>query len=263
MGVFRTGDLSSRFLRVWQRNFTVYKKNWKIGFIPPILEPIFYIVAFGIGLSMMIKEFSYRGEPISYTAFIAPALVAVNIMNSAFFENTYNSFVRMYYQKTFAAMLTTPLSLPEVISGEILWGATKSVIGTLVMQAVLTCFGLINYPEGLILPFIALLGGLTFGSLGMFFTAKVPSIDVFNLPIFLFITPMFLFSGTFFPLENLPGWAQLLALFLPLTHLVNLTRSCALGFFPVDLLWSLGYLLMLGLIVFPLAVRGMEKRMIL
>jgi lipooligosaccharide transport system permease protein len=88
MGVFRTGNLSSRFLRVWQRNFTVYKKNWKIGFIPPILEPIFYIAAFGIGLSMMIKEFSYRGEPISYTAFIAPALIAVNIMNSAFFENT-------------------------------------------------------------------------------------------------------------------------------------------------------------------------------
>lgn len=262
MGIFRTGKLTLRFLRVWQRNFTVYQKNWKISFIPPVLEPIFYILAFGVGLSVMIQEFTYRGEPISYTSFIAPALIAVNAMHSSFFENTYNSFVRMYFQKTFAAMLTTPLSLPEVISGEILWGATKSVIATLVMQTVLSCFGLVSYPGGFILPLIALIGGLTFGSLGMFFTAKVPSIDVFNLPIFLFITPMFLFSGTFFPLENLPAWAQKVAWGLPLTHLVNLTRGATLGRFTPDLLLSCAYLLILTLVVFPLAVRGMEKRMI-
>ena len=93
---------------VWLRNWTVYRQNWKIGFLAPLLEPLFYLLAFGYGLSALVGRIRDQGAEVSYTAFIAPALIAINIMNNAFFENTYSSFVRMYYQKTFDAMMATP-----------------------------------------------------------------------------------------------------------------------------------------------------------
>ena len=122
--------ISKRFLRVWQRNLTVYQKIWKISFVPPLFEPLFYLLAFGIGFGALVGKIKYQGLEVSYLVFIAPALLAINIMNNAFFENTYASFVRMYHQKTFDAMLATPLSIDEIITGEIIWGATKYVIAT-------------------------------------------------------------------------------------------------------------------------------------
>ena len=254
--------ISKRFLRVWQRNLTVYKKTWKVSFLPPLLEPLFYLLAFGFGLSSLVGQVPYQGEKISYVSFIAPALIAINIMYNAFFENTFSSFVRMYYQKTFNAMMATPLSLEEIITGEIVWGATKSVLATVVMMAIISLFGYIKYPEGLIIIPLAFLGGLAFGSIAMFFTGIVPSIEVFNLTIFLFITPMFLFSNTFFPNENLPLWAQKFSLLLPLTHLVELVRSFSFGTLTISLLWNIAYLLIFCSIFFPLAVYKMHKRLI-
>jgi lipooligosaccharide transport system permease protein len=254
--------ISRRFIRVWQRNLTVYQKMWKILFLPPLLEPLFYLLAFGVGLGVLVGGIYYGGAQVSYVAYIAPALIAINIMSNAFFENTYASFVRMYYQKTFDAMMATPLSLEEIITGEIMWGATKSLIATAIMQTVVSLFGLIQYPGGLLILPLAFVAGIAFGSVGMFFTSIVKTIDMFNLPIFLFVTPMFLFSGTFFPLDNLPLWAQQLAILFPLTHLVKLTRALSLGLIGPDLLWSCAYLLLFCVIWFPLAVNRMHRRLI-
>jgi len=254
--------ISRRFIRVWQRNLTVYQKTWKISFLPPLLEPLFYLLAFGVGLGVLVGKVVYHSSEVSYVAFIAPALIAINIMYNAFFENTYASFVRMYYQKSFDAIMATPLSLEEIITGEIIWGATKSVIATLIMLGVISLFGLISYPQGLLTIPLAFLGGIAFGSIGMFFTGIVPTIEIFNLPIFLFITPMFLFSGTFFPVENLPFWAQKLSILFPLTHLVNLSRSFSFGIIDTRLLWDVAYLLVFCLIFFPLAIFVMHRRLI-
>jgi lipooligosaccharide transport system permease protein len=262
MSLMPSMRVSRRFLRVWQRNLKVYQKMWKILFLPPLLEPLFYLLAFGVGLSVLIGSVRYHGSDVSYIGFIAPALIAVNMMYNAFFENTYASFVRMYFQKTFDAMMATPLSLEEIITGEIVWGATKAVIATAIMQAVVSLFGLIQYPEGLLLIPLAFLSGIGFGSIGMFFTGLVKSIEMFNLPIFLFITPMFLFSGTFFPLENLPLWAQKFAILFPLTHLVKLTRAFTFGWISADLLWSCAYLLLFCVIWFPLAILKMRHRLV-
>ncbi len=256
------GDISWRFMRVWQRNLVVYRKIWLVNFLPPLLEPLFYVLAFGMGLSALVGEVHYAGTPIPYIAFIAPAFIAVTIMQNGFFETTYASFVRMYYQKTFDAIMATPLSLEEVITAEIVWGATKSVIAAVVMQAVLSAMGLIHYPEGLLVIPLAFLGGIAFGTIGMFFTGVVPTIDMFNLPVFLFITPMFLFSGTFFPVEQLPSWAQRLALVFPLTHLVRPVRHFCLGITDVSVLWSLLYLAVFCLVFFPLALYVMRRRLV-
>jgi lipooligosaccharide transport system permease protein len=256
------GDVSYRFIRVWQRNLTVYRKTWKIGFVPPLLEPLFYLLAFGAGLGALVTAVPYRGEAVSYVRFIAPALVAVTIMFNAFFENTYASYVRMYYQKTFDAIMATPLSLEDVIVGEITWGATKSMIAATLMLAVLTPFGLVAQPHGLLIIPLAFLGGLAFGSVAMVFTGIVPNIEVFNLPVFLFVTPMFLFSGTFFPLDNLPAWAQGVALAFPLTHLVRLVRSLAFAALEARLFLDLGYLAAFTLVCLPLAIARMRRRLI-
>lgn len=248
--------------RVWRRNFIVYLQNWKIRFMAPILEPLFYLVAFGYGLSALVGSIRENGVEVSYTTFIAPALIAINIMNNAFFENTYGSFVRMYYQKTFDAMMATPLTVNEIIAGEIVWGATKSAIATMIMMAVISAFGLIDYPAGLLLVPLAFLGGMAFGAVGMYFTAITGHIDLFNLPFFLFITPMFLFSGTFFPIENLPEWAQVIAMALPLTHLVSIARSLCYSRFDGMMLWQLSYLMVFLVVFFPLALYKMRWRLI-
>jgi lipooligosaccharide transport system permease protein len=255
-------NISVRFIRIWQRNLTVYRENWKINFLPPLLEPLFYLVAFGIGFSGLIGNITYASRETSYVRFIAPALVAINIMNNAFFENTYGSFVRMYYQKTFDAMMATPLNAEEIITGEIVWGATKAAIGTVIMLTVISLFGLVSYPMGLLIVLVSFMGGIAFGSVAMFFTGIVARIELFNLPIFLFITPMFLFSGTFFPITGLPLWAQYFALLLPLTHLVNLVRALSLGIFNSGALIGLCYLVVFCLIMFPLAIFKMRKRLI-
>lgn len=255
--------LTLRFLRVWRRNWLVNLPSWHISFLVPLLEPILYVTAFGIGFRMLIPEVVYCGRSCSYVAFMAPALIATSIMYNAFFETTFTSFVRMYYQKTFDAILTTPISLDEVITGEIVWGATKSVMAASIMLLVLTAFGLVKMPQGLLILPVALLGGLAFGSIGMVFTSVVRHIDLFNLPIFLFVTPMFLFSGTFFPVDTLPPWAQQAARAFPLTHLVALTRGLSFGTIALhDALASTGYLLAFTAVVFPLALAGMRRRLV-
>jgi lipooligosaccharide transport system permease protein len=255
-------SITWRFIRVWQRNWDVYIKTWKINFLPPILEPIFYLLAFGAGLGYLVGRLNFAGRMISYVAFIAPGLLAINIMQNAFFETTYASYVRMYYQKTFDAIMATPLTVEEVILGEIIWGASRSLMATVLMMIILTFFGLLSYPWSLGILLISMLGGLAFAAAGMCFTALMPNIESFNLPVFLFITPMFLFSGTFFPLDQLPFWAKILAWVFPLTHVVELTRALALNVLFPQLLWSLLYLLIFCLITLPLAIRLMVRRLI-
>lgn len=260
--MIRMSNISWRFLSVWRRNLIVYRKIWKVNFLVPLLEPAFYILAFGLGFQGLIGELSYGGTSLTYTQFMAPALIAISIMYNSFFETTYASFVRMYYQKTFDGMMTTPLSLEEIILAEIVWSATKAAAAALLMSLVLGLFGFVAFPLGLLVVPLAFLGGLAFGAIGMFFTGITPSIDMFNLPIFLFITPMFLFSGTFFPVGGLPSWAQSAALLFPLYHLVELTRYCCLGRMETNPLLSLGYLLVFMLIFLVLALTSMRRRLI-
>jgi len=260
--MIRSDVFSWRFLQVWRRNLVVYQKIWKVNFLTPLFEPLFYILAFGLGFSGLIGGVHYGAKELSYTAFIAPALIATAVMWNAFFETTYGSFVRMYYQKTFDGMLATPLSLEEIIIAEIFWSATKSVGAATIMLMVLGLLGFVALPSGLLLIPVALIGGLAFGAVGMFFTGVTPTIDMFNLPIFLFVTPMFLFSGTFFPVSNLPGWAQPAALAFPLYHLAELARRFSIGTCETAPIISIVYLVLFSLFFTVLALAVMRRRLI-
>lgn len=244
---------------VWRRNLDVFAKTWKVNLLVPALEPVLYLLALGFGVGYYIAEV----DGVPYIRFIAPALVSVSVMNASFFECTYGSYVRMYYQKTFDAVIATPVSLEEVIAGEILWGATRSVISASLILPVLVLFGVADLPTSLLLIPFAFPAGLLFASIGMCFTAVIPNIESINYPAFLFITPMFLFSGTFFPLSLLPAPLQTLALAaLPLTHVVNVCRALTLAAGLDLLLLGLLWIAAVTPVAFLLALRMMKKRLI-
>ena len=254
--------ISFRFRHVWIRNLITYRRIWKINFLVPLFEPAFYILAFGLGFSGLIGGVDYAGRQLAYTQFMAPALVATACMRNAFFETTYTSFVRMYYQKTFDGMLATPISLEEIIVAEIVWAASKAAAAVGLMLAVLIPLGYAAFPGALLCIPLAFAGGLAFAAIGMFFTGLIPTIDMFNLPVFLFITPMFLFSGTFFPISGIPDWAGFISLLFPLYHLVELTRFLCIGTMESNPALNLGYLAVFTLVFGYLALLTMKQRLI-
>ena len=263
---FTIPKLTYRVWMVWRRNFDVFTKTIAVNFIPSLLEPILYLLAFGYGLGGFIP--SIRGQ--SYISFIAPALVAISVMNGSFFECTFGSFVRMYFQKTFDAIVATPVSVEEVVAGELLRGATRATINTTIVLSVVAAFGLISSPLFLLVIPFAFFGGLMFASIAMCFTSLAPNIDFFNFPSFLFLTPMFFLCGTFFPLTSLPTAAQGTALaVLPLTHVVNIVRGLVagklepiLGLNPsMLLLVSFIWIITVTIFFFILSINLMKKRL--
>jgi len=254
---FTLPELTYRVWKVWRRNFDVFMKTYKVNFFPPMLEPIFYLLGFGLGLGAYISGSIPGGSLIK---FIAPGLVSMSIMYSSFFECTYGSFVRMYYQKTFDAIIATPISMEEVIAGELLWGATRSLISSSIVLCVVAAFGLITSPLTLLIPLVAFCGGLMFSGIAMCFTSLAPNIDFFNYPAFLFITPMLLLGGTFFPL---PQAAQLPAtIFLPLTNIVLLNRGLMFGNLQISLLTNVAWIISVTLFFFVLSINAMKKKLI-
>jgi lipooligosaccharide transport system permease protein len=263
---FSIPRLTYRVWKVWRRNFDVFTKTIRVNFLPSLLEPILYLLAFGFGLGGFIP--SIQGQ--SYIAFIAPALVSISVMNGSFFECTFASFVRMYFQKTFDAIVATPVSVEEVVAGELLWGATRATFNTTIVLAVVAAFGLVSSPLFLLVIPLAFFGGLMFASMAMCFTSLAPNIDFFNFPSFLFLTPMFFLCGTFFPLTSLPYAAQGIAMaVLPLTHVVNLTRGLVsghlesiLGLNPAALIAiSFTWIIGITLFFFVLCINLMKKRL--
>lgn len=261
-------NIDSGALMVWRRNADVFFKTWKTNFLPSILEPLLYLVALGAGLGGLIVGLQYAGQDIDYVRFLAPGLVAISIMYGGFFECTYGSFVRMHYQKTFDAIVATPVSLEDVIAGEILWGATKSFVNSTIVLMVIEIMGLTFFPAVLFaeptvlaVPFLAFLGGLMFSSIAMIFTAVVPNIDSFNYPFYLLVTPMFLLGGTFFPISQL-GAAEPIAYVFPLTHISILVRDMSLGLVGWIDLAALAYVIIATVVTFIPAVYLMRKRLV-
>jgi len=257
--IFSIPNVTRRAGIVWYRNLVVFVRTWQVNFFPPLVEALLYLFAIGIGIGTYVQQI----DGIPYINFIAPAILAIAVMNSAFFECTFGSFVRMYYQKTFDAMIATPLSIEDVIAGELLWGATRSVIYVLIMLPVLAVFGVVSLPLAVLTIPLAFLGGLMFAGVAMCFTSVTPGIDTLNYPSFLFITPMALFSGTFFPLTLMPAFLQYIALaVLPLTHLVAIMRMLTLPSLSWTLLLNLAWIAVITAITCIISINLMRKRLI-
>ena len=246
-----------RAFRVWQRNSMVYTKLYKSSIVLNFVEPTLYLIALGLGLGAFVKEIN--GVP--YINFIAPGIIASSSMFAATFECTYGTYVRMTYQKTFDAILATPVNLDDLVAGELMWAATKSTFYGAIIMIVISLFGLVDSALIIFIIPVLFLSGLLFAVISMIFTAIVPGIDSFNYFYTLFMTPMFLFSGIFFPLNNLPPVVSKIAFFTPLYHLVNVCRSFASGALSRitgDIIWIFVAVILLA----PYSFRLMRKRVI-
>jgi len=245
-------------LRMWQRNWTIFRKIFWLAIAPTFFEPFIYLVALGFGLGAFIQQI----QGISYIQFLAPGLLASTVLFGSSFETTYDSFVRMKYERVYDAVLATPLNIEDVIGGEILWGATRGYLNALIFLAVIAIFGLVESPAAILLIPLLFVFSLLFAVIGMIFTALVSNIALFNYYFTLFITPLFLFSGIFFPISALPLWAQILALFSPLYHVVVVSRGLVLGNLDIDVLISITVTLILTLVLFLIPIALMKRRLI-
>jgi len=200
-------SVSYRSIRIWQRNRDVFVRLWQSEIPGSLAEPVFVLLAMGVGLGTYVQ----LGGRQEYIEFIAPGIVAGYAMFSASFETTYGSFFRMKTQKTYDAIISTPVSIEDVVAGEILWGATRAVITAIFIMAVAAAFGLVSSAWALMAFPIAFISGLVFASIGLFFTSVAPAIHTFNYYFTLFLTPIFFFSGIFFPLDSFSPLVQDLA----------------------------------------------------
>ncbi|MDX2270531.1 MAG: ABC transporter permease [Cyanobacteriota bacterium] len=246
MGAGQSWDMWGVY-SVWRRHAKVYQKTWLVNFLPPVTEPLVYLLAFGYGLTPMVGSLTYLGQEVSYLSFMAPGMIAVAVLFQAFFEGAYGSFIRLHYQRTWHALLTAPMGYAQVFVGDWLWATTRGLISGLITAMVTVLLGL--YPwTGLLgsLPFL-LLGSLLFAAMGLLTTGLVETIDQVNVPIFTLVVPMFVLCGTYFPRDNLPLWLKGLTACLPLSGLVDCLRW-PLGLdatWPLQLFWLIGLMALL------------------
>ena len=248
---------SWRFIRVWQRNRDIFFRLWHSEAPGAVAEPIVILLAMGLGLGAYVGMVDGQ----KYIEFIAPGIIAAYAMFSASFECTYGSFIRMEFQKTYDAIIATPLSVEDVIAGEIFWGATRSLMTGTVILTIAAAFQLVSSPWALLIPALCFLEGIMFASLAILFTSFAPAIYSFNYYFTLFITPMFFFSGVFFPLSSFTPIVQTLSWIAPLTPVVRLSRALVNGEIQLDLLWALALIVALAILFFSISLVTMRRRL--
>jgi len=260
--LWHTPDLSSGAIHVWQRNLDVFRRIWRTESLGIGLEPWVVIIAMGFGLGRFVD----LGGGEEYIQFLAPGLLAMFPMFAAIFECGWGGFMRLEMHRTYEAVLTTPASVDDLVTGDILWGTTRSTFNATYIVVVL----LVLHPWAqaidsawviLVLP-VALLQGLLFSSLAMCFAALARAMSHFGYLFNLVVMPMFWLSGGFFPLENLPEWAQRVAWFVPLVHSVELNRAALEGNLHAGLWIDVAWLAVGSWVFYRLALALMRRRLI-
>ncbi|MBS1214008.1 MAG: carbohydrate efflux transporter, permease protein NodJ family [Proteobacteria bacterium] len=214
-----------RWLAVWRRNALVWRKSARTALLGGFAEPLFYLFALGYGLGSLIGEV----EGVSYVAFLTAGILSTSSMNAATFEGLYLAYTRMEVMKTWDGMLAAPLSISDVVMGEVLWMGTKSLISSALILLVTAAVGLAAGWQSLwVLP-VAFLSGLCFGSMALVVTSFARRYDFFVYYITLVITPMVLLGGVFFPSATLPEPVRIGSALLPLHHVVELIRPLVSG----------------------------------
>ena len=216
----RRDHAALRWLAVWQRNLLVWVKLLGPAMLYNVGEPLLYLLALGYGLGALVGEV----DGLSYPVFLASGIVSSSAMMTASFEGMYSAYTRMDVQKTWDAILATPLEVRDVVLGETLWAGTKSLISVAAILVVAAALGLVHsWGVLLILP-VVLLTGVCFAALALVVTAFARNYDFFLYYTTLVITPMMLFSGVFFPMEGMPVILRWAVQALPLSHAVEIVR---------------------------------------
>ncbi len=243
---------------VWLRHGLVFARLWRLALTWILVEPLFVLTAMTLGVGRLVGDV----EPgLSYAAFVAPGVIIGNAMFHAIFTASWDLYHRVSGGQC-EAQLTAPVTITEIALGEMAWATTRALLTTASVGAVAALMGQFDSPWAASILIAAFLVGLEFGALGMIFAAVSPNTHMLSLVFTVIATPMFFFSGGFFPIENLPGWLQPVAWALPLTPGVHLARGFATGEFSITHLWSALYMLGFTAAVFPVSVFLLKRRLI-
>jgi lipooligosaccharide transport system permease protein len=255
-------DLSIGAVRVWQRNRDVMLRLWRTEMLGVAVEPWILILALGLGLGRFVELDSGQ----RYVSFLAPGLIGVFPMFAAVFECAWGSYVRLELQGTYRAIIATPVSVDDVITGDILWGTTRSVFNASYILLVVVLLDpwldtVDSFWAVLVLP-MAVIPGVLFSSISIAFASLARAMSQFSYFFNLIVNPMFWVGGAFFPFEELPGWVQTVGWFIPLTHAVNIYRGLMTGDLEWVMILNLLWLVVATAIFYWLALAGMRRRLI-
>ncbi len=245
-------------LKMWERDRRAFRKVFWVSMVPTFFGPLILMLSLGTGVGTLVS--SVQG--LTYQQFIAPGLLASSAMLGATYSCTYDCFVRLKYQKVYDAILATPLNIEEIVTGELFWGATRGLLGAGAFLLVITAFGLAKSPLALATLPLLFIVGLMFAVLGMTFTALISDVSLFTHYFTMFVTPLFLFSGIFFPVQNLPSWAAGLIEATPLLHCVRATRCLLNSQVTGQFWWDILYVLAVTLIFFMASIYLMRRRIV-
>lgn len=246
------------WLPVWQRNLRVWRKMALPSLLNQFGEPLLYLLALGYGLGSLVGEL---GE-MSYVVYLASGIVCSSAMITASFESTYSAYTRMVPQRNWQAMLAAPLDVNDIVLGEVVWAATKSLFSAIAILIVATLLGAVGSWGALLAIPVGFLTGLCFASLGMVVTGLAKNYDLFLIYNTMVITPMLLLSGVFFPLERMPEYIQLGANLLPLTHAVAIVRPLVTGTTIDALELHLAVVLLYATVGFAVATWLLRRRLL-
>lgn len=242
---------------IWMRNFLQFRKTWMVSLFWIVIEPLFVLLALGYGLGSYIPQV----EGASYIEFFFPALICNSVMMVSFFECSYASFTKLSYSHVFRTALLAPMLPIHILSGEVLWGATKGLLSAIGVLLVASFFGAVgSFKIIFALPVLFLLG-LLFAMFGMLITSLVRNYDQIIYPSSGLIIPLSLFSGTYFPLTSLPAFFQVITFLSPLTHAVSATRSIQQGKISAFLVVNILALILFLYICQRLTAKHFEKRL--
>jgi len=258
MKLWRIPAVRPGALAVWRRNMLVWRKLMGPAILMNFGEPTLYLLGLGFGLGHFVGEMA--GMP--YLAFLASGIIASSAMTTASFEGMYSVFTRMVPQKTYEAILATPLEVDDILAGEMLWCATKSVFSGIAILAVATALGVVQSWNALWAIPVVFLIGLCFAGPAMIMSALAYSYDFFNYYTVLIITPMFILSGVFYPVDTLPAAMQEFVQLLPLSHAVILTRALVAGADLTQPLLHLGVLALYAVVSYYIAVVLVRRKLL-
>lgn len=244
---------------VWRRNFLVWRKLAIPSLLGNLADPMLYMLGLGYGLGGLLPAV----DGVPYLNFLAAGTLAYSVMNSATFETLYSAFSRMHVQKTWDAILNTPLGLSDILLGELFWATAKSLLSGMAILLVVWALGLYeDFALTLALLPVAVLTGFCFAGLGLTINAVSPNYDFFLYYFTLAITPMILLGGVFYPPTALPGWLAAIAAWLPLTHAIDLARPLILGKWPEGMLLHAAALVAYGVAGFAAALKLTRRRLL-
>lgn len=248
--------------RVVEGSARVYRRTWRGSVMSTFLSPVLFLLAMGVSLGKLVDA-GTSDLGVDYLTFLAPGLLASNAMTTAAGDSAFPVMAGIKWRRTYEAILSTPIRVADLVAGHFGWVAIRLLFVTLVYGGVMIAFGATTVLEGLLAVPPALLTGIAVSTVVTAYTARLKDETGLSSLFRWGVTPLFLFSGTFFPISQLPGWLQPVAYATPLFHGVELCRWIALGFTPHISPWlSLAYLLAMTALGWWLSNRLMHRRLV-